>query len=100
METGNLSNSGEIITILDNEGLVVLSFEYRDTSPWPTEPDSNGSALVLKDPATGNTGNGTDYAASAPGGSPGTSGASGTAFATWMTARGQTDALATRPGMR
>ncbi len=97
-KTGNLSNSGEIITILDNEGLVVLSFEYRDTSPWPTEPDSNGSALVLKDPATGNTGNGTDYAASAPGGSPGTSGASGTAFATWMTARGQTDALATRPG--
>jgi len=93
---GNLSNSGEVITLLDADGLVVLSFEYRDTAPWPTEPDTGGNSLVLTNPSAGNTSNGADYSASAaPGGTPGTG---GSPFAAWLAARGQTDPLATAPG--
>lgn len=93
---GNLSNSGEIITILDAFGLVVLSFEYGDSAPWPTEPDTAGNSLVLTDPVTGNTSNGADYSASAaPGGSPGSA---DSLFTAWMAARGQIDPLATMPG--
>ena len=93
---GNLSNSGETITLLDADGLVVLSFDYSDTAPWPTEPDTAGNSLVLTDPGSGNTSNGADYSASAaPNGSPGTA---DNLFAAWMAARGQTDPLATMPG--
>ena len=98
---GNLSNSGETITLLDNSGLVVLSFEYGDTAPWPVNPDLNGSSLTLAKATTGNTGNGADYtSSSAPGGSPGrgdTIVAPGL-FAAWMTARGERDPLAIKPG--
>ncbi len=94
---GNLSNSGEVITILDNVGLVVLSFEYSDAASWPSSPDNAGNSLVLKNSATGNTSNGADYSGSAAvGGSPGTSEQS--PFAAWMAARGETDPLATIAG--
>jgi Lamin Tail Domain/CotH kinase protein len=95
---GNLSNSGEVITLLDAAGLVVLSFEYGDVAPWPTAPDTNGASLILTNPAAGNTGNGADYSASsAPGGSPGRAESVGP-FASWMADRGESDPLAIRPG--
>jgi hypothetical protein len=98
-KTGNLSNSGETITLLDAAGMVVLSFDYSDAAPWPDGPDTNGSSLVLTNFATGNTANGADYSASvSPGGSPGIAEPAGTLFTAWMAARGQSDPMATRPG--
>ena len=48
-ETG-LSNSGEQITILANDGSLIKDFEYDDQLPWPSPADSDGHSLVLIDP--------------------------------------------------
>lgn len=48
--TGNaLSNGGEPIKVLDNNGVVVDSVTYDDAAPWPTSPDDGGPSLVLCD---------------------------------------------------
>lgn len=47
-DAGALRNDSEIITLLDNNGNVIDSVRYSDTSPaWPTGPDGNGSSLEL-----------------------------------------------------
>lgn len=53
--TGGLSNGGEPLAIRDNNGLLVDTLRYDDVSPWPTDPDGNGSTLVLCDPSSDNT---------------------------------------------
>src|SRR5688572_25873107 len=44
---GALSNSGETITLVDNNGNFIDSVRYDDTAPWPNEPDGNGPSLEL-----------------------------------------------------
>lgn len=51
---GALSNSGELIKLLDNTNALVDSVLYDDADPWPVEPDGNGPSLELKDAATDN----------------------------------------------
>lgn len=48
--TGNLKNSGEKITLCDASGVVVDKVNYKDSSPWPVEPDGSGNSLVAVDP--------------------------------------------------
>lgn len=52
--SGGLSNSGEDITLYDNNGVLVDSVDYDDATPWPTSPDGDGYSLQLCDPATDN----------------------------------------------
>ncbi|MCX6952477.1 MAG: CotH kinase family protein [Verrucomicrobia bacterium] len=49
---GNLSNSSEQVVVRGANGAVIKQFTYRDSSPWPTEADGNGSSLVLSNPFT------------------------------------------------
>ncbi|GAA5117800.1 hypothetical protein GCM10023212_07200 [Luteolibacter yonseiensis] len=48
---GTLSNSGEIISLLDAAGNVVSSVNYKDKAPWPVTPDGEGYSLEVIDPA-------------------------------------------------
>lgn len=52
--SGGLSNSGEDITIYDNNGVFVDSVDYDDAAPWATSADGFGTSLQLCDPATDN----------------------------------------------
>ena len=45
--SGQLSNSGETITLADAMGVTQFSVTYGDKSPWPVEADGFGSSLVL-----------------------------------------------------
>jgi len=47
--TGNLSNGGEQIQIIDSVGENVLEFSYRDS--WYPQTDGAGYSLVMLDPA-------------------------------------------------
>ena len=57
---GALNNSGELITLVDNNGNFVDSVRYDDSTPWPTEPDGNGPSLELISSASDN-GNGVNW---------------------------------------
>jgi hypothetical protein len=72
--SGQLSNNGEEITLVDPQGNVILSFSYQDSGDWPGRADGRGSSLEIVDPRgdysdPGNWNSSTDYH-----GSPGTSG--------------------------
>ncbi len=96
---GSLDNGGEVITLLDAQGSVVISFAYGDSDPWPVSPDTDGTSLILINPSGGNTPSGGDWTASLQvGGSPGRAEDSGGGFASWMAFRGEVDPLATRSG--
>lgn len=45
--TGRFSNDGEGIEISNPNGGIVLSFEYKDTDPWPVSADGAGHSLIL-----------------------------------------------------
>jgi hypothetical protein len=45
----NLSNSGELIELVDAGGQLIQSFTYDDSGDWPERPDGNGSSLVVED---------------------------------------------------
>ena len=49
--TGNLSNDGELITMVDASGTTTHAFTYNDQLPWPEGPDGDGFTLVLIDPS-------------------------------------------------
>ena len=49
--TGNLSNSGETVRVIDGAFATIALISYDDAAPWPTLPDGSGFALVLRDPA-------------------------------------------------
>lgn len=44
----NLSNGGELITLVDASGNTIQSFTYDDVSPWPTAPDGAGKSLNVR----------------------------------------------------
>ncbi len=47
---GDLSNSGENITLLAADGSTIRDFRYNDKLPWPTSADGEGFTLVLAAP--------------------------------------------------
>jgi hypothetical protein len=44
---GDLSNTGENITLLAADGTTIRDFRYNDKLPWATSPDGTGFTLVL-----------------------------------------------------
>jgi len=70
--SGNLSNNGELVQITGTGGQIA-QFTYGVSSPWPTEANGNGAALVLKKPFTNPDPNvaGNWRASTQPGGDPG-----------------------------
>lgn len=70
----NLSNGGELVTLIGPLGDTLLSFTYDDVAPWPTAPDGGGPSLEIINPL-GNPSSGANWRASHyVGGSPGGSG--------------------------
>ncbi len=49
----SLSNAGETITLVDRSGMVIQSFSWGDSLPWPEDPDGGGPSLELIDPMSG-----------------------------------------------
>ena len=102
--SGNLSNDGELITLVDATGTNILSFTFNDQSPWPEEPDGDSYTLVLINPMgpiIPEHGDPANWRASASsGGSPGGSGSSN--YNDWKIANGlpipETDADPDRDG--
>lgn len=66
--SGNLSNSGETITLRDATGQTIQQFAYDDATPWPTSTDGRGNSLVIVDTA-GDYNSSSNWTAAAP--SPG-----------------------------
>jgi hypothetical protein len=50
-----LNNSGDLIRLFDNDGLLIDSLRYDDLSPWPIEADGSGSTLELINPELDNS---------------------------------------------
>ncbi|WP_264373128.1 CotH kinase family protein [Oceaniferula marina] len=48
--SGNLSNDGELLTLLADDGHTIQSIRYNDQHPWPTEADGGGESLILISP--------------------------------------------------
>ena len=71
--TGDLSNGGELVRLAKANGTTLVQFTYDDIAPWPTSPDGEGFALVLKNPGLNpNHNQGANWRAStALGGRPG-----------------------------
>jgi len=68
---GSLSNGGEVVRLLDREGVEVDSVKYDDVFPWPEEPDSEGPSLEIVDPERPNYTYENWQASEEIGGSPG-----------------------------
>lgn len=49
--SGSLSNSGELIRLVDATAAVIAEFTYGTAEPWPVDADDNGYSLVLNNPA-------------------------------------------------
>lgn len=47
--TGKLDNSGELVVLQNNLGLIMDVLNYEDSSPWPVEADGFGPSLELLD---------------------------------------------------
>ena len=71
--TSNLSNGGELVTLLAASGATIASFTYGGAEPWPVDADGPGYSLVLNNPAAGpGYGSGANWrSSSALGGSAG-----------------------------
>lgn len=46
--TGNLSNGGETVTLVNSAATVVDTVGYADAAPWPGAPDGTGPSLELR----------------------------------------------------
>ena len=90
----NLSNGGERILLLDNEGTTIRDFEYDDDSPWPESADGDGYALVLKNPQSNPDHKLAESWESSPliGGEPGQEG-KGVTFSDWQISNFSTSEL-------
>ena len=53
--TGKLSNSGEVVQLVDAGATVVDTVSYLDAAPWPGTPDGTGPSLELRDLMSDNT---------------------------------------------
>ncbi|MGY2701897.1 lamin tail domain-containing protein [Nocardioides sp. HB32] len=51
---GNLSNSGETISLKDNTGTIIDTVAYGTDDPWPVTADGTGPSLELIDPTLEN----------------------------------------------
>ena len=51
---GRLSNAGESIALIDNNGMLTDRVTYRDEPPWPIAPDQKGVSLECLDPNSDN----------------------------------------------
>lgn len=71
--SGNLKNSGERLVLSTASGIALVDFTFSDSAPWPTEGDTGGYSLVLKNPSSRPDPNvAANWRASgSPGGSPG-----------------------------
>ena len=69
----NLSNGGELVTLIGPLGNTLMSFTYDDVAPWPTTPDGSGPSLEiinpLGDPSSGPNWRASHYVGGSPGGS-------------------------------
>ncbi len=63
---GALTNGGEDIELRDANGNVIDLVDYKNTAPWPLEPNGNGPSLVLCDPNADNNVAANWQAASSP----------------------------------
>lgn len=88
--SGNLSNDGELVTLVDASNFIIQSFIYNDQSPWPEGADGDGYALVLINPSQQPVPDHADpanwRASVTIGGSPGKAG--GSSYQDWRAASG------------
>jgi hypothetical protein len=69
--TGQLSNSGERIELVNRHGETILAFAYGTRAPWPASPDGAGPSLELTTPEADPTDPAHWRASASPGGTPG-----------------------------
>ncbi|HEX2749126.1 MAG TPA: lamin tail domain-containing protein, partial [Verrucomicrobiales bacterium] len=48
--TGNLSNSGESVQLLNRDGRIMAEVDYSDSGDWPVGPDGSGTTLSRRVP--------------------------------------------------
>ena len=71
---GQISNAGERVSLVDANGITIVSFGFDDQGNWPGRADGDGSSLELIDP-TGPLSDPNNWRASTElGGTPGTAG--------------------------
>lgn len=69
--TGDLSDSGDLISLHDAAGRSILRFSYQTAGDWPASPNGNGSSLEIID-TSGSYWEASNWRASSDfGGSPG-----------------------------
>ncbi|MDB6071871.1 MAG: hypothetical protein JWL81_3042, partial [Verrucomicrobiales bacterium] len=71
--SGNLSNSGEQITLLDASGNAIHDFSYGTAAPWPVAANGGGPSMEVIN-LNGDYSQGTNWRAGIAGGSPGVAG--------------------------
>ncbi|MES2920174.1 MAG: lamin tail domain-containing protein, partial [Verrucomicrobiota bacterium] len=69
--SGNLSNSGEAVELLNRSGRVMDLVEYLDTGEWPVAADGAGATLAKRQPGTDSERPTSWTASLATGGTPG-----------------------------
>ncbi|MBP7829188.1 MAG: lamin tail domain-containing protein [Kiritimatiellae bacterium] len=72
--SGNLSNGGEALQLLNAAGQVFKAFTYDDSGDWPGRADGKGSSLEVLDPAASYDDPFNWRSSSEYGGSPGAAG--------------------------
>ncbi|YCM42314.1 lamin tail domain-containing protein [Verrucomicrobiaceae bacterium 227] len=70
--TGALSNSGEIVTLSDKNGVVMTTVDYNDGGKWPPAPDGTGHTLTRINRNLREGGWRNWMSSAVPGGTPGT----------------------------
>ncbi len=71
--TGQLSNGGELVTLLSRFGTQIDSLSYDDGSPWPTRADTDGFSLFRHDLSVPNASAAAWQLSAVIGGTPGRS---------------------------
>jgi len=71
--TGNLSNSGEEVRLVNNSDRVMDRITYSDDGDWPVGADGSGATLARRDQASADSGPAAWAASNQLGGTPGTS---------------------------
>lgn len=69
-----LSGDGELVRLFDSSGNIIDELTYNDKLPWPVEADGGGATIALTNPGFDNS-DGSNWAASFNGGTPGRSNA-------------------------